>query len=127
MQHADQLPILVRRAFHDCSAPPTGPVFLRFPEDAAAAALDNLKHLTALAEWADTRAILPTRPAAGVVMKVCSASNLTARSTPRERPESARLSHCPDPAPSIGSDQSIYPAAGLAAETAGQRLTAVPS
>ena len=30
----------------------------RFPEDAAAAALDNLKHLTALAEWADTRAIL---------------------------------------------------------------------
>jgi hypothetical protein len=29
-----------------------------FPEDAAAAALDNLKHLTALAELADTRAIL---------------------------------------------------------------------
>jgi benzoylformate decarboxylase len=33
VQHADQLPILVRRAFHDCSAPPTGPVFLALPMD----------------------------------------------------------------------------------------------
>jgi benzoylformate decarboxylase len=30
---ADQLPILVRRAFHDASAAPTGPVFLSLPMD----------------------------------------------------------------------------------------------
>ncbi len=30
---ADQLPILVRRAFHDCKAAPSGPVFLSFPMD----------------------------------------------------------------------------------------------
>ena len=30
---ADQLPILVRRAFHDASAAPTGPVFLALPMD----------------------------------------------------------------------------------------------
>jgi benzoylformate decarboxylase len=31
--HADQLPILVRRAFHDSAAAPTGPVFLSLPMD----------------------------------------------------------------------------------------------
>ncbi len=31
--HADQIPILVRRAFHDCAAAPTGPVFLALPMD----------------------------------------------------------------------------------------------
>lgn len=31
--HADQLPILVRRAFHDADAAPTGPVFLSLPMD----------------------------------------------------------------------------------------------
>jgi benzoylformate decarboxylase len=31
--HADQLPILVRRAFHDASAAPAGPVFLSLPMD----------------------------------------------------------------------------------------------
>jgi benzoylformate decarboxylase len=31
--HADQLPVLVRRAFHDASAAPTGPVFLSLPMD----------------------------------------------------------------------------------------------
>jgi benzoylformate decarboxylase len=31
--HADQLPILVRRAFHDANAAPTGPVFLSLPMD----------------------------------------------------------------------------------------------
>jgi benzoylformate decarboxylase len=31
--HADQLPILIRRAFHDCTAAPTGPVFLSLPMD----------------------------------------------------------------------------------------------
>jgi len=30
---ADQLPVLVRRAFHDANAAPTGPVFLSFPMD----------------------------------------------------------------------------------------------
>ena len=30
----------------------------RFPEDAAAAAIENLKHLTGLAKLADTRAII---------------------------------------------------------------------
>jgi benzoylformate decarboxylase len=33
VQHANQIPILVRRAFHDCNAPPTGPVFLALPMD----------------------------------------------------------------------------------------------
>ncbi len=31
--HADQLPILVRRAFHDAAAAPNGPVFLSLPMD----------------------------------------------------------------------------------------------
>ncbi|HEX2528468.1 MAG TPA: thiamine pyrophosphate-dependent enzyme [Geminicoccus sp.] len=31
--HPDQLPVLVRRAFHDASAAPMGPVFLSFPMD----------------------------------------------------------------------------------------------
>lgn len=31
--HADQIPVLIRRAFHDCNAPPTGPVFLALPMD----------------------------------------------------------------------------------------------
>src|SRR5580658_6811564 len=31
--HADQLPVLVRRAFHDAQAAPTGPVFLSLPMD----------------------------------------------------------------------------------------------
>jgi benzoylformate decarboxylase len=31
--HADQLPVLIRRAFHDANAAPTGPVFLSLPMD----------------------------------------------------------------------------------------------
>lgn len=31
--HADQLPILIRRAFHDANAAPAGPVFLSLPMD----------------------------------------------------------------------------------------------
>ncbi|ARW47923.1 acetolactate synthase large subunit [Acetobacter senegalensis DSM 18889] len=31
--HADQLPVLLRRAFHDSTAAPTGPVFLSLPMD----------------------------------------------------------------------------------------------
>jgi benzoylformate decarboxylase len=34
--HADQLPVLVRRAFHDANAAPTGPVFLSLPMDVMA-------------------------------------------------------------------------------------------
>ena len=31
--HADQLPVLLRRAFHDSTAAPSGPVFLSLPMD----------------------------------------------------------------------------------------------
>ena len=31
--HPDQIPILIRRAFHDCQTAPTGPVFLSLPMD----------------------------------------------------------------------------------------------
>ena len=31
--HADQLPVLIRRAFHDANAAPSGPVFLSLPMD----------------------------------------------------------------------------------------------
>ncbi len=31
--HPDQLPVLLRRAFHDCTAAPSGPVFLSLPMD----------------------------------------------------------------------------------------------
>lgn len=31
--HPDQLPMLLRRAFHDCTAAPSGPVFLSLPMD----------------------------------------------------------------------------------------------
>jgi benzoylformate decarboxylase len=34
--HADQLPVLVRRAFHDANAAPAGPVFLSLPMDVMA-------------------------------------------------------------------------------------------
>ncbi|WP_428376153.1 thiamine pyrophosphate-binding protein [Lichenicoccus sp.] len=38
--HVDQLPILVRRAFLDCSAAPSGPVFLSLPMDMMEAMTD---------------------------------------------------------------------------------------
>ena len=38
--HADQLPVLLRRAFHDCSAAPSGPVFLSLPMDVMEAMTD---------------------------------------------------------------------------------------
>ena len=40
-RNADQLPILLRRAFHDCSAAPTGPVFLSLPMDVMEAMSDG--------------------------------------------------------------------------------------
>jgi benzoylformate decarboxylase len=33
VSRADEIPVLVRRAFHDCQTAPTGPVFLSFPMD----------------------------------------------------------------------------------------------
>ena len=33
ISRADQIPVLIRRAFHDCNAAPTGPVFLSLPMD----------------------------------------------------------------------------------------------
>lgn len=33
ISRADQIPVLIRRAFHDCKAAPTGPVFLSLPMD----------------------------------------------------------------------------------------------
>lgn len=33
VSRADDIPVLVRRAFHDCQTAPTGPVFLSFPMD----------------------------------------------------------------------------------------------
>lgn len=54
--HADQIPILVRRAFHDCSAAPSGPVFLSFP-------MDVMEQLTA-AEIGEV-SVIDRRPIAG--------------------------------------------------------------
>ncbi len=36
----DQIPILLRRAFHDCAAAPSGPVFLSLPMDVMDALTD---------------------------------------------------------------------------------------
>lgn len=38
--HADQIPVLIRRAFRDCNAAPTGPVFLSLPMDVMEAMTD---------------------------------------------------------------------------------------
>ena len=51
---ADQLPLLVRRAFHDCDAAPSGPVFLSLP-------MDMMEEMTAVGiaqrSSIDTRAV----------------------------------------------------------------------
>jgi benzoylformate decarboxylase len=54
--HADQLPVLVRRAFHDANAAPTGPVFLSLP-------MDVMEEMSAvgIAE----RSVIDRRPIAG--------------------------------------------------------------
>jgi benzoylformate decarboxylase len=54
--HADQLPILLRRAFHDASAAPTGPVFLSLP-------MDVMEELTAVE--IGHRSIIDRQPVAG--------------------------------------------------------------
>jgi benzoylformate decarboxylase len=54
--HADQLPILVRRAFHDSMAAPTGPVFLSLP-------MDVMEEMSSVG--IDARSIIDRRPIAG--------------------------------------------------------------
>ena len=54
--HADQLPILVRRAFHDSMAAPTGPVFLSLP-------MDVMEEMSSVG--IDARSTIDRRPVAG--------------------------------------------------------------
>jgi benzoylformate decarboxylase len=54
--HADQLPVLVRRAFHDASAAPTGPVFLSLP-------MDVMEEMSAVG--IDAPSVIDRRPVAG--------------------------------------------------------------
>ncbi|MBS0559778.1 MAG: thiamine pyrophosphate-binding protein [Proteobacteria bacterium] len=54
--HADQLPILVRRAFHDANAAPTGPVFLSLP-------MDVMAELSSVG--IDAPSVIDRRPVAG--------------------------------------------------------------
>jgi benzoylformate decarboxylase len=54
--HADQLPVLVRRAFHDANAAPTGPVFLSLPMDV----MEEMSTVS-IAE----RSVIDRRPVAG--------------------------------------------------------------
>jgi benzoylformate decarboxylase len=54
--HADQLPVLVRRAFHDANAAPTGPVFLSLP-------MDVMEEMSAVG--ITERSVIDRRPIAG--------------------------------------------------------------
>ncbi|HVW74285.1 MAG TPA: thiamine pyrophosphate-binding protein [Rhizomicrobium sp.] len=54
--HADQLPILVRRAFNDAKAAPTGPVFLSLP-------MDVMEEMSSVASGAPS--VIDRRPVAG--------------------------------------------------------------
>ncbi len=54
--HADQLPVLVRRAFHDANAAPTGPVFLSLP-------MDVMEEMSAVG--IEERSVIDRRPVAG--------------------------------------------------------------
>ncbi|MDE8345459.1 MAG: thiamine pyrophosphate-binding protein [Acidocella sp.] len=67
--HADQIPVLIRRAFHDASAAPAGPVFLSLPMDvmeemsnvgiAAPSVIDRRTIAGSLAELANRLAAIP--------------------------------------------------------------------
>ncbi len=61
--HADQLPILLRRAFHDANAAPTGPVFLSLP-------MDVMEELTAIE--IGQRSIIDRQPVAGSLDKLAA-------------------------------------------------------
>lgn len=54
--HADQLPVLLRRAFHDANAAPTGPVFLSLP-------MDVMEEMSAVG--IGERSVIDRRPIAG--------------------------------------------------------------
>jgi benzoylformate decarboxylase len=54
--HADQLPVLLRRAFHDANAAPTGPVFLSLP-------MDVMEEISAVG--IGERSVIDRRPIAG--------------------------------------------------------------
>jgi benzoylformate decarboxylase len=54
--HADQLPVLVRRAFHDANAAPTGPVFLSLP-------MDVMEEMSTVG--IEERSVIDRRPVAG--------------------------------------------------------------
>jgi benzoylformate decarboxylase len=83
--HADQIPILVRRAFHDCNAPPTGPVFLALPMDvmdemtsasiAEISTIDRAAVAGSLDRLADYLAAIPPGKLAIVAGDEISASN----------------------------------------------------
>ncbi len=61
--HADQLPILLRRAFHDANAAPTGPVFLSLP-------MDVMEELTAVE--IGQASIIDRQPVAGSLDKLAA-------------------------------------------------------
>jgi len=61
--HADQLPILVRRAFHDANAAPTGPVFLSLP-------MDVMEEMSSVG--IDQPSMIDRRPVAGSLDKLAA-------------------------------------------------------
>jgi len=60
--HADQLPVLVRRAFHDANAAPTGPVFLSLP-------MDVMEEMSGAG--IDQPSVIDRRPVAGSLDRLC--------------------------------------------------------
>jgi benzoylformate decarboxylase len=86
--HADQIPILIRRAFHDCNAPPTGPVFLALPMDvmeemtsagiAEISTIDRAAVAGSLDRLADYLAAIPPGKLAIIAGDEISASNAAA-------------------------------------------------
>jgi benzoylformate decarboxylase len=85
VQHADQIPVLIRRAFHDCNAPPTGPVFVALPMDvmeemtsvgiAKISTIDRTAVAGSLDRLADYLAAIPPGKLAIVAGDEISASN----------------------------------------------------
>jgi benzoylformate decarboxylase len=68
--HADQLPILVRRAFNDAKAAPTGPVFLSLP-------MDVMEEMSSVSIGAPS--VIDRRPVAGSLDRL---ADLLSRITP---------------------------------------------
>jgi benzoylformate decarboxylase len=59
--HADQLPVLVRRAFNDAQAAPTGPVFLSLP-------MDVMEEMSSVS--IDAPSVIDRRPVAGSLQQL---------------------------------------------------------